>query len=348
MSTQKATTLADLKPVFLAISEHQALLDEVVARIKARVADEADLNLNLDEFDADQASADEVVGAARVMPFLSDRRVVVVRDIHRWRGRDLETLAAYVEDPSPDACVVLTFKGVVGAADSRGGGAGRRPTIAADSSVYKAAKRGGYLLERPGPKWPSEYAPWVMERAKEMGLVLDRSAAAYLVESVGTDLVALITELEKLGVVYERGARLDREAVEAMVSPLARAEVKDYLEHVCKGDLADALRALADLSLGAEPTVVLARTISRLEELLRVRVLLDGGLKAAEIRRELKLRSDWLAKKQVELAQRFSAAGLVRLVSLAVAFEEDMKTSRLDGRLALDRLSVEISREIGG
>jgi DNA polymerase III subunit delta len=333
MSSPKAESLADLRMAYVVVSRHQALIDEVVTRIKARVSGEADLNMNLDEFDADTATPDEAIGAARMMPFLSEKRVVLVKNAQRWNARELEAVAAYLEAPAPDACVIVAYREV-------------KSGTFAKSKLAKVARESGFLMQRSGPQFPSEYIDWVEDRARQQGLRMHADAASYLVDAVGTDLVALTQELDKLALVYEKGARLDREAVEAMVAPYDRAGLYDFLDNAFTGKLRDALADLETLVVDMEPTAILYGLTARLRDLVRVRALLDRGLKRADLERELG-QPGWKVKKNVEMAGRFRLEDLVRLFENAVQIEEQMKTSRLDERLALDRLTVAVARAAG-
>jgi DNA polymerase III subunit delta len=333
MAAPKAESLADLREAYVVVSTQQALIDEVVTRMKTRISGEADLNMNLDEFDAESASPDEVIGAARMMPFLSEKRVVLVKNAQRWNAGELTAMAAYLESPAPDASVIIAFLDT-------------KPRPFAKSKLSKVAKEKKYLMERAGPRFPSDYVTWVADRARHQGLHLHADAATYLVDAVGTDLIALIQELDKLSIVYEKGARLDRDAVEAMVAPYERAGLYDYLDSAFAGRLADALGDLETLVVDVQPTVILYGLTDRLRELIRVRGLLDRGLKRADLERELG-QPAWKVKKNAAMADRFKLVALVGLFESAVDIEEQMKTSRLDERLALDRLTVAVARSAG-
>lgn len=333
MAQTRAETLADLLEAYVIVSDQQALIDEAVGRLRDRVASEADLNLNLDEFDADEVAPDEVLAAASMLPFLAEKRVVMVKNAQRWNASQIKTVAEYLADPAPDACLVVAYR------ESKAGAFAKSP-------LYVAAKAKHYLLERRGPRYASDYPPWVVKRAREMGLAMDASAAGYLVEAVGTDLVTLIGELDKLTIAYDKGARLDREAVEAMVAPYDKAQLYDYLDSAFAGNLPAAVADLESLLTGSEATVVLFGVAGRLRELITVKALAERGLKPNEIEREVK-QPGWRTRKQLEMARRFNLATLIRLFERAVTTEEEMKTSHLDGWLAMDRMTVEICRAVG-
>lgn len=338
MTSKRAETLADLAAAYLVVSDQQALIDEVITRIRDRVAEEADLSLNLDEFDAAQAQPGDVIAAASVMPFLAEKRVVLVRNLEKWKTGELDKLADYLADPSPGTCLMAAFK-------ERTRWEGKKPpvTIRRDSRLWTQAQLKGYLIHRQGPRFKSEYQTWVTERARHSGVRLDPSAAAYLLEAVGEDLGTLGQEITKLALVYGSGAKLDRDSVEAMVSGYDRAEMFDYIGDLFAGKTSQALADLRTLAVDQEPTVVLAKVADQLVDLIRTKTLLDRGAKLGEVKKELGM-PDWKAKRLAEQASRFDLGALEGLFRSVVEYEDRIKTSRLDGRLALDRLTVEVAR----
>lgn len=342
-SVRKAESLADLKPGYVVSSRHQALIDEVIERIKTRVAEEADINLNLDEFDAVETTPEEVLAAAAVLPFLSDRRVIVLKNAQRWSDRQLDAIAAYLEDPAPQTCLIVAHRDseVTPGKDYKGASLARR-----SSRLFATAKAANLLLAREGPKWPSEFPEWVVARAAEAGLKMDRSAASYLVEAAGRDLVALAAELDKLSLVYERGALLDRDAVEAMVAPYDRAGLYEYMDALFAGRLTRALSGLATLTIDRSATVVLAAVTDRIKDLIKVKSLKAARHPESRMLQELGLGKGeaWKLKRYVQASSAFDLSSLVELLAWAVEVEALIKRGRLDEQLGLELLTVRVAR----
>src|SRR5450759_1301917 len=96
--------LADLKPVYLIHGSEELLLERAVRRLRDRVASVADLDFNLEVFEADQASAEDVVNAANTMPFMSERRLVIVRAFEKMSSDEAGRIADYAKDPAPYTC----------------------------------------------------------------------------------------------------------------------------------------------------------------------------------------------------------------------------------------------------
>src|SRR5215475_1910245 len=62
-------------------------IEEEVRRIRDRMSESPNGELNTSEFDGTTVNVSEVVSAATAYPFLADRRLVVVKDLLAWITR---------------------------------------------------------------------------------------------------------------------------------------------------------------------------------------------------------------------------------------------------------------------
>ena len=64
-----------------------------------------------DEFDGDEYELRMVVDAAQTMPFLTEKRVVVARNVSRFNADDLSPLLGYLDNPLDTSDLVLVEGG---------------------------------------------------------------------------------------------------------------------------------------------------------------------------------------------------------------------------------------------
>ncbi len=102
-----AKQLSEYKPVYLIVGEQDLLLDQAVEALKSSVAEVADLDFNLETFEGESASADDIVAACNTLPFVSERRLVIVRGVDKMSKDAAEALVRYAEDPSPTTILAL-------------------------------------------------------------------------------------------------------------------------------------------------------------------------------------------------------------------------------------------------
>ena len=219
--------LGDLKPVYLIYGSEELLLERAVDRLRDRLAAVADLDFNLETFDGPSTSADEIIGAANTMPFMSDRRLVIVHEVDKLDASGLEALAAYARDPAPFTCLVLVAT-----------------KIARNSKLYRAVAASGVAYEYAAPK-RSEYAGEVVKMLLARGKRISHPAAQTLVELVGRDLRRLDTETGKLAAYVGDSSVVSEEDVSQVVAAGAAASVFELTDAVGERDTRLALRLLS-------------------------------------------------------------------------------------------------------
>jgi DNA polymerase-3 subunit delta len=317
-----AADLSDLKPVYLIYGDEDLLLERAVRRLRSRLAEVADLDFNLETFDGETADADDVIQAANTLPFMSDKRLVIVRNVDKLPSAGLNALADYANDPAESACLVLVAR-----------------KIARNTRLFKAvdARKGAYEYKAPKR---GEYPAHVALMFRERGRTVSADGAELLVRSVGRDLRRLQSEVEKVVAFTGQRTSLTREDVEAVISSTAPVSVFDLTDAVGARDCRGALRLLADLVGQGESVHGLhAMVVRHVRMLLSARALLDRGLPASALVREIGM-AEWQARKVAQQAGRFSAEDLVAALRRAAEAELRMKTSQADARLVLERWIV--------
>ncbi len=166
---------------------------------------------------------------------------------------------------------------------------------------------------------------WVRRLARERGHEIAPQAAQELIDRVGNDLGALANELEKLSVHVGPRARIDGDAVRAIVAAARGHGVDELSDRLARRDVAGAAVALRQLLAEGEPPLkILAFVAANLRRALHVAELTETGLTPDEVGRRLGM-PGWLVSKNLGrgTATRL-AAGLTALREL----DRDLKRSR--------------------
>jgi DNA polymerase-3 subunit delta len=318
--------LADLKPVYLIFGPEELLLDQAVERLRRRLSAVADLDFNLDAFDGETATADAIVGAANTLPFMSERRLVIVRKADRMSTADLNVLAEYATNPNPETTLVLVAT-----------------KIAKNLRIYKAIDKTGQVSEYKAPSkrdYPRTVVEMFAARDRRIGL----EAAEVLVRAVGHDLRRLSIEIDKVIAFTGDRQTLSRDDVEEVMSTTAPTSIFDFLDALGSRECRDALRLLASLVAEGESIHgIHAMSLRHVRNLLGVRALRDRGDQpagAAAIAAQMGM-MEWQARNLIRQADRFAAGELVDALRMAAAGEAEMKTSR-EPRLVFERWIVSV------
>src|SRR3712207_2352593 len=100
--------MAELKPAYLLTGDDRPKLERAVRRLRARIGDEATERLSA--FEA--TGADAVAACNALGLFATERRLVIVEDVERWKADDVRAVSGYLENPAPTSVLALVGTGV--------------------------------------------------------------------------------------------------------------------------------------------------------------------------------------------------------------------------------------------
>jgi len=279
---------------------------------------------------APDLDAGAVIDALTTPPFITDRRVVVVRDAGRLVAADAGRLAPCIDDPLPGVIAVLVA----------GGG-----TIPA--ALIKAVERVGRVVDTAVGTGRAR-TQWLVDRLHDAPVRLDARAATLLGDHLGGDLSRVQGLLDTLAAAYGPGAAIDPDRLQPFLGEAGRVAPWDLTDAIDAGDTAAALLALGRLlgAGGSHPLVVLSILHRHYQAMLR----LDGagvtsGEQAATL---LGTRSAFPARKALEQGRRLGPARLGRAVTLLAEADLDVRgRSALPDSTVLEVLVGRLSR-LGG
>ncbi len=317
--------LSSLKPVYLIYGPEELLLEQALKRLRKSLAEVADLDFNMDTFDGENATASEVLAAANTLPFMSERRLVVVKDAHKMSSEDLGALAEYASDPNPETVLVLVAE-----------------KMAKNLRIYKAIDALGGVAEYKAPR-KRDYPKKVVEMFADRGKRVDMDAAEVLVRAVGYDLRRIDTEIDKIVTFSGAEETLSRQQIEEVISTTSTATIFDFLDAIGARNCRETLRLLSEL-LGEGESIygIEAMTVRHLRNLISVRSLIDRGeANRPEAVAPVIKAAPWQARNLMRQADRFTEGELVDALRRMAAVDAEMKTSQ-DPRLAFERWCVSV------
>src|SRR4030065_504803 len=94
-------------PLYLFYGEEEFLVQEALDLITKKVVDPGAKDFNFNVLYCRDTSVSELVNLAQTLPFLSEKRLVIAKEIDAFKAVDLVKLAPYLNDPSPSTCLVM-------------------------------------------------------------------------------------------------------------------------------------------------------------------------------------------------------------------------------------------------
>lgn len=255
-----AVERGEVPPVVCLVGEEHWLLSDALKRLKSALLGRAK-DFNFTDLDAKEKGVDAAVAAARMVPMMADRRVVLLSRFDEVKGDGVQPLVEYVGHPVSSTVLVLVGK-----------------TVDARTSLGKALTGGGYVVNCQPLKRP-ELDRFVSTLAKQRQLALRPGAFDELFEAYGADLAAWSFALDRMN-LYLGGA--GGEVDEAMVAELATRTRSESIfaltDAVLSGQASKALPLVETLLDAKEAPLAMVGLVARqVRQMLVLREAQDEG-----------------------------------------------------------------------
>ncbi len=307
-------------PVYVLRGTDPFLLEQGRAAVRQRTLGDADPALALVTFDGGEAETAEVLDALRTLPFLADRRLVILRDADAFLDADTRPmLETYLAEPAPTGVLCLQA-------------ASWNP----QTRLAKRVAEIGRVVACEADK-PNKIPGWLRKQAREQyGKALPLEAARMLQEFLGDDFAALVHALDALALYVGDAETIAATDVDALVARGHHERVWALCDAVAEGRPARALELLEIFwteGMAAPQVVGLLR--STFSRLIRVRALAESmSLEAAMDRAGVHRAASERMRRALD---RLSADDLADAYQALVDADLAAKTNR-DDRMAMETL----------
>ena len=316
-------------------------MEEAVRELRAAVGSPEVREANTSVFEGAAISRGELMATACAVPFLADRRLVIVRGLltrlerpRRSGGADGQAwdgLGDQLQNIPASTDVVF-----VEVTERRAG-----------------LKRNGPGLRTAGPEarvrefrvpQQEQLQAWIRERAAALGAQVRPDAVARLAWLVGGNLRMLDGELGKL-TLYAGDRPVTVEDVDAMVSSAREENVFAAVDAVLERRPGIATRALYVLLEDGTGVASIINLLARQVRLvLLARSLIEAGVKdRGELGNRIGLRQGFALDKTLRQAGRFGTGYLSDIHRRLLEADLASKTGRMDDRLNLEILAARLS-----
>jgi DNA polymerase-3 subunit delta len=316
---------------------------EALSEIKKGLGDPTLLATNTTVLQGGQLALDELRNACETVPFLSEKRLVVVEGLlERFepKGRSGRKRNAAKADSQkaehkpwadflkgiPESTVLVLLDGKL---DNR-------------NPLYRELGAGATvkpfpLLNKAGLR------QWLERRVRaEGGSGISTQAAELLAKLVGSNLWSMQHEIKKL-LLFTQGRTIGEEDVRKLVASTQQTSVFAMIDAILESKVATAEQSLQQLLAGgAAPAYLMVMLTRQIRMIARVKELKAQRKSEAEIQNRLGIASEYAFRKTLEQASRFPAARIRETYRRLLETDLAIKTGRCDGELALDILAAEL------
>jgi len=322
---QNIIQAGSLPGLILLYGQESYFVEEGLQAIRNAVVLPEDRDFNLTQFYGKDFKAIDIVEQARTFPVFSDRRLIIIKNVHEASADQLDGLLSYIEDPVPETVLLLTAE-----------------KIDARRKIYQILKKNGTAIEFK-KIYENQLPSFVRDLAKSFNVTLTGGALKLFCKRVGTNLVEVQGELEKLvGYLGERDLA-DENDVAAIVSDTRIESVFDLTDALGQGDRSTALKLLDRLlAEGQAPLMVLAMMTRHFRQMWKVKELTAQKVPQSEFPKKVGV-SPYFLKGLMQQANRFDSQHYRQVFNQFLATDLALKSSGGDPKMNLEMLILEIA-----
>lgn len=313
----------NFKQMYLLCGNEDYLRNQYRDRLKDALLNGGD-EMNLSRFEGKDIDQPKLVDLAETMPFLAERRVIVIENSGMFKGSS-DVMADYLKEPSPTTFFIFSEKEV----DKR-------------NRLYKTVREKGYISDF-GEQDENTLTRWIVGLVKKEGMEIDRAAVALLLYKTGTDMENIRKELEKCICYCLNRGKITQEDVETICTERLSNRIFDMINFLAAGKKEQALKLYYDLLALKEPPMRILFLISRqFNMLLQAKLLREKGYDRRIISEKMGV-APFIAGKYIDQAARFKKSVLRLALEDCVKAEEDVKTGRIADVLSVELLMMKYS-----
>ena len=327
----------EIEPVYFLYGEETYLRDSAKDKIvEAALTGTLLREFNDSSFDLLTDDIRDAIAAAEQLPLMSERRVVVVKNLNKLEGRkkfdedeDADTslaaqvLMAYLQRPVATSVVIFT-----------------------SDDVDKRRKYAKLLLTGAAfefkPLQQRELPSWIRDYLRTLDTEIDSAAVGVLADALASDLVTVKNELNKLAAAALPSRRVTVDLVEQL-SRRSREHMNwDLTDSIVSRNRRQAVRVLRNLlDDGAEPVLLTAIIAGTFRRMGLAKELLVRGASSGEIFSEVRVPS-FKQRDYLAMLNRIDSHKLSQMIQRIAETDLAIKTSKATPRMQMEMLVCEL------
>ena len=310
------------KSVYLIYGEEDYLRKQYKDRMREALIGDDTMNYNY--YEGKGISVKELIDVGETLPFFNERRLILVENSGFFSSSQ-EELAGYLKEKPETTCFLFVEKDV----DKR-------------NKLFKTVSSLGYAANMTAPD-ERTLIRWISGILKKEQRFMREDAMRHFLERIDTDMENIRRELDKL-VVYTDGAQeITVGDIDEVCTVYTESHVFDMVRSVAEKQQSKALELYYDLIAQKEAPMRILYWITRqFNQLYQIKDLQSKGYPDHVIAERMGVR-DFVVRKNKTLCQRFSLEELRKSIQICVEREEDVKTGRLNDRMAVELLIIQFS-----
>ncbi|MBR5712467.1 MAG: DNA polymerase III subunit delta [Lachnospiraceae bacterium] len=286
-----------------------------LGRLERAILAEGD-TMNRAVFEGNKADPNEVLDAAMTLPFLAERRLIILQDTGWLKTSCI--LADHLDEIPETTYFLFSEK----ECDKR-------------NRLYKYIEDNGHVAVFE-PLREKDAVSFVVNLLARNGLRIAENDASLLVEIAAGDLNAISNEIDKLTAYCDGRGEVTRDDITALSSSLTQGQMFRMVDAIVAGNRKQAVALYKDLILAQTPPArLLFNLTNSFYQFSLVLRLARKGLNAYDIAQQLKLNS-YAVTKYLKAGKNVSIERITSMVAYGEELEAKVKSGNLPDRVAVE------------
>jgi len=311
--------------IYVIAGKEEPLVNSQCQRLLEQLLEPQQRLTGLFTADAAATPVTSVLDELRTAPFLTDKRVVLVKNADDFISNNRSLLEKYFDKPCPTGILILTVNSWPGA-----------------TKLAKKLLKVGRLISVSPPK-PAQLPHHLVGYTSDAhGKKLTIDAAALLIELVGDELTRLYSEIDKLALFADAEKTITAEHVESLIGHNRVFGVFAVIDSCLAGNAGQAVARLRNMfaeEKAAEYTVVGAFAF-HFRRMFNAKVMLEKGIWPGEVAKRLRIwaNNDSFFSQVRKMSLKQIGSILQRLATI----DFQIKTGQAKAEVAIEQLVLDL------
>lgn len=344
----------ELKTVYLLYGPEMYLKDIILSKIKEKYLDISFETLNYSYLDGKNVSHDDIVNACETLPFMSEKKLVVVEELPIFKSsskkessdddkeeessQDGDILSDYVNSISDTTCLIFIWNG--NKVDNR-------------KKIVKNIKKVGRVIELERLK-REELDRWTANQFKIHKKNISRNEISYFLSTTSysdknTDktLYDLENEIKKIINYIGDREEVTKEDIDSTKPKNLENDIFKLVDYISKKNTTGTIELFNEMLLSGEATQkIMYMIIRQMRLLLASKLLREKGYDVKTIGQKINVYHNFIIQKLISQGVGFTERELIEGLEKCRDTDRDIKTGKIDGKLGMEILIVELSKNV--
>lgn len=181
---RKNLSAKKIYPIYFLAGEESFLLEDCLKRIEKKINID---DLNREIFQATESSGRDVLNSVETLPFLTDKRIVILKMANKLKNDDFKVIEQIIENPVDTTCFIILFPDKVKNSTSK-----RKDLI----SICEASDN-CYCVDCK-KMYEKDVKLFIQEEFNNRGKTIEPDVVQQIINDTGIDLLNVSSEIEKI------------------------------------------------------------------------------------------------------------------------------------------------------